>query len=533
MNNGSAGSSNTGNSTNGANSNAPKSLSQNTNPKAANPLNNALNGFNRYKKSNQKIKKKELPKRVQPTRNYVDEEEIDDVDNSELEQNEELQDNNQEQVQQPQQQSPVEQAKDKVNDLKDQAKEQAKEQVKKQIKDKIKTWIIAHLPLILGILAAIIGVMIMVFVILFIVSYFYHDQYENDVTSMINGCSSISMVSTTLARDEFIANVEANVSNPTFVKNAGKIYDIATNNNINPELVVIRASLEGYSPGAEYNNYWGLGCGNGKGKSACLKYNSFDEGVLGYINNISQYTSVEDMMGRYAYIGQYWYNPGSSSLGGCHYFPLIREYMSEEHASADEGYCSSDKTCNKDGVGQCYETTDEDQHAYQKWQVSKMVEKRETIFGIGAEECPDIDAVEDDGTLGAQVAAYAVATFDSWHYSQPLREQVGFVDCSSMVARAYEHFGINVFKYADGRSFTVSKEYDWCAANNKFISESELRPGDIAIAGSKGHVEMYIGNGNIFGAHGVGTPQNPIAEVDQVSYKPYRPGSFKYFCRVV
>ena len=40
------------------------------------------------------------------------------------------------------------------------------------------------------------------------------------------------------------------------------IYDIATKNGINPEMVIIRAESEGYSPGASKNNYWGMGCTN-------------------------------------------------------------------------------------------------------------------------------------------------------------------------------------------------------------------------------------------------------------------------------
>ena len=38
---------------------------------------------------------------------------------------------------------------------------------------------------------------------------------------------------------------------------------------------------------------------------------------------------------------------------------------------------------------------------------------------------------------------------------------------------------------------------------------------------------MYIGNGRRFGAHTGKAPQP-----DQVSIKPYVPGSFKYLCHV-
>ena len=87
-----------------------------------------------------------------------------------------------------------------------------------------------------------------------------------------NGCEEMSISSTVLSRDEFITKLDTYYGNnassygSTFKENAGKIYDLATRNGINPELIVVRADIEGYSPVSQgfgtYYNYWGIGCYN-------------------------------------------------------------------------------------------------------------------------------------------------------------------------------------------------------------------------------------------------------------------------------
>lgn len=211
-----------------------------------------------------------------------------------------------------------------------------------------------------------------------------NDYYEN--------CSAISISTTSLSKSEFVSKVQeyfgdsTDSDRQTFAQNADKIYTIATNNGVNPELVVIRAVAEGFSPGASKNNYWGMGCTNTGGYNACITYSSFDDGVLSYVENISQYESVDKMMSRYAYIGSYWYNPGSSAVGGCYYFPYIKEFMSSSRASQVERICNSGKYCDING-GDCVSTTDEDQEAYSKYQVSVMADLRKTIFGIDPDNC--------------------------------------------------------------------------------------------------------------------------------------------------
>lgn len=215
-----------------------------------------------------------------------------------------------------------------------------------------------------------------------------------DTTSNLysTACDAISISTTSLTKDEFVAKIDSYFSNTTssntqaFLDNAEYIYEIATSNNINPELVVVRAILEGFSPGGTTNNYWGIGCHNTDG-SSCLSYDSFILGVAGFTAIAGKYDSVSSMMSEYAYIGDYWYNPGGSSVGGCYYYNYIKEYMTESRSNEVSSACSSDKSCSTTGEGDCLETNDEDQQAYAKWQTKRMAEVRETVFGISPDSC--------------------------------------------------------------------------------------------------------------------------------------------------
>ena len=127
-----------------------------------------------------------------------------------------------------------------------------------------------------------------------------------DKTGESNACEAMSISSTSLSKDQFVSKLESYYGNSSasyttlFKENAGSIYDLAVNNGINPELIVVRASLEGYSPASQgyssYYNYWGIRCYNNQPLSTCASYNSFQDGVLGFINNVSQYSSLSSMM---------------------------------------------------------------------------------------------------------------------------------------------------------------------------------------------------------------------------------------------
>ena len=213
---------------------------------------------------------------------------------------------------------------------------------------------------------------------------------ENDGTS--NSCESMSISSTSLSRSEFIEKLESyySLKNDTysnlFKEKAGVIYDLSVKNGINPEVVVVRAYLEGYSPASQgystYNNYWGIGCNNNSSLKNCKKYSSFEDGVLGFINNISKYDSLSSMMSKYAYIGYYWYSPGNAGLGGCYYYQSIKKYLSASRSNEVAAACS--KECSGSS---CLATVNEDQVAYSKYQVESMAKQRNTIFNITSNYC--------------------------------------------------------------------------------------------------------------------------------------------------
>ncbi len=203
-------------------------------------------------------------------------------------------------------------------------------------------------------------------------------------------CATFPFRGTTLSKSEFvdlareyITSTRTSTSALTFAQNLETVYDVSLEYNINPELVVVRAYLEGFSPGVSNNNYWGLGCYNGVSASQCLHYSSFRDGLIGFLENVNQYSSVEDMMTRYAYIGNYWFNPGSSGLGGCYYFPYVSEYMSENRAAVVANACNG-ASCSGSA---CLATTAEDQSAYTDYQVSIMSDMRTAIFGLSPGVC--------------------------------------------------------------------------------------------------------------------------------------------------
>ena len=204
--------------------------------------------------------------------------------------------------------------------------------------------------------------------------------------------SGFTISATSLSEEEYKSKLvdfsRENSNFQIFADNAYEIYEYCSSKNINPELVVVRAYVEGAGRTTGTYNYWGMGCANEGGLKACFDYNSFEEGYTDYVNNISQYNSLADMMSKYAYIGKYWYNPGDSGIGGCYYAPYI--YTSENMPIRVSNACSSSApTCSVANKANCVETTDEDQTAYANWQVEKnMAGARLKIFGLEYNEGP-------------------------------------------------------------------------------------------------------------------------------------------------
>ena len=204
-------------------------------------------------------------------------------------------------------------------------------------------------------------------------------------------------------------------------------------------------------------------------------------------------------MSTYAYIGEYWYNAaGDWGVGGCQYIDYIKDYYTdssryeEVKKICDKNNCPWKKENGKLVVidsSKCTLTNEIDQDAYAGWQAQEMIDRRNTIFGLSAVDCSmvdvgggliDIENIDDIYELGTLISQKAIETFDSYQYSQALRGSIGYVDCSSMVARAYELFNINYF--ANGGYGTTSTESDWCRANNAVVNSTNVNdfiPGDL------------------------------------------------------
>ena len=432
-------------------------------------------------------------------------------------------------------------------------KDNIKAEGKKIAKDQIKKLFIAGLPWTL-LIPLCLFIVIFLFAIVAVGdedgSSSSSSSSTSTNTSSSETCDGISISSTSLSRDDFIKANQNFVSlvnkkntsyAQTFADKAGTVYDIATKNSFNPELIPIRANLEGYSPVSQgfpsYNNYYGIGCYNGANLSSCTNYSSFDDGVLGYINTVKRY-NVDTLLevyskGKYAFIGDYWYSPGGSGSGGCYYFQYIKKYMSSSRASEVEKACSS--SCSGSS---CLKTNDEDQLAYSKFQLEDSLNVRKSIFGIDGEmDCKTTDDENDSnsptnssGVSGSDVAEYAVKTFDSYGYSQSQRMSSSYVDCSSMVWRSYKDKAGLMMGGSENAANNARGIYSWCVNNKKTIDGNNLKPGDLVFAGGSAssiyHVEMYYQDGKTFGAHGSG-----MAWDKQVSVVSYDPGYYSFYCR--
>ena len=262
--------------------------------------------------------------------------------------------------------------------------QESREVAKEIAKKKFLTVVIASLP---GFLPVLLGVFVIFIAICVVLGLFDFDSSSSSSGMYSQECG-FTISRTSLSKAEFKEKIkkysEINNDFKIFYTNAEGIYDYAKSKNVNPELVVVRAKVEGKS--AE-NNYWGMGCTNTGGITACFPYSTFREGYIDFIENISQYDSLKDMMSKYAYIGAYWYNPGGSGLGGCYYHTYI--YSESNMPSTVRQACRiGAPLCSKDNTNGCTATTKEDQEAYAAYQVSLMAEIRQEIFGLSQTEGP-------------------------------------------------------------------------------------------------------------------------------------------------
>lgn len=408
---------------------------------------------------------------------------------------------------------------------------------------KIVQFIIKH-PWILGIILILFLLMIIMLVILGGGGGAQEEANYGGIA--FNGtCSEMPIYGTTLSKSEYVEKIHAYFNKndrwaSKIYDNAGNIYDIATKNGVNPELVVARAVLEKGDSDYITNNYWGIGVYNGQPSGSVFA--TFSEGVLAFVNIVKQYSAAYEMMLSYAYIGTYWAADDSKTggncstgYGGCYYLPYMKDYYDNEsdykraESACNKSSCSLTRTngvCNIVDASKCVKTRstgrdNADQVAYAKYQVGRMAEQRRLIFGLDPVDCSTI--VDDDGNsvdisnindireLGQIIVNKAINTFDHYKYSQDinLREMPGYVDCSSMVDRAYKLVGIDYLKHTiPGKSGTTWSEEQWCKENGVLFTNldpSNLLPGDLLFTahGSEGHpthVALYAGNNKTFEA---------------------------------
>lgn len=112
------------------------------------------------------------------------------------------------------------------------------------------------------------------------------------------------------------------------------------------------------------------------------------------------------------------------------------------------------------------------------------------------------------GTL-IQVCNRATYIGTHWQYSQPLRTQPGYYDCSALVWKAYKECAGLTFGNANYPG-TTRTESAWCRANNRIITggytykkvqKMQLNPGDLVFKSedlgnpynTTYHVEMFTG----------------------------------------
>ena len=193
-------------------------------------------------------------------------------------------------------------------------------------------------------------------------------------------------------------------------------YDYASSVQVNPELVLTVAYKEnGGNITAGSYNYWGYGCSNTGGNADCESYDTFMEGAKKLIDNASNWNSLFEWfsVGKYSYIGDYWYNPGGSGLGGCYYAPYIYSSMPNRVKNA----CASGKECSDSS---CVKTTQEDQDAYANYLVGVMAYFRKEVFGLESNEGginPEFNPEVDDAD---------VATIISWDQKTAWKYLIGF-----------------------------------------------------------------------------------------------------------
>ncbi len=220
------------------------------------------------------------------------------------------------------------------------------------------------------------------------------DEQEEE-NKLKENCGSIDLHKTSLTKTEFVNGIKSfnyNGESPSgwnkFVSNAEMIYEVSLENDINPEFVIIRAILEGFSPGEWKNNYWGWKCYN-TDTSQCEDFGpDFKTAIAKYCQAVhNQYTDYNDLLKTYAYLGDYWYTldtPDPTSDGGCYYAPYV---FPDGIPSRVQNACNGPSCIINADPTNCTKTTEEDQILYGKFQDRNTQKYRESIWNLTETDC--------------------------------------------------------------------------------------------------------------------------------------------------
>ncbi len=120
--------------------------------------------------------------------------------------------------------------------------------------------------------------------------------------------------------------------------------------------------------------------------------------------------------------------------------------------------------------------------------------------------------------------AVRIAHDNRYGYSQDLRQHEFYYDCSSLVQRLYKkYFGISM-------PSTTANYYEYEGYYIGNPVSVQLKPGDVLWrrSGDKGHVTLYIGNGNYVAAHSAKKPQE-----DQITVYQDNPAKYTRVYRFI
>jgi len=126
----------------------------------------------------------------------------------------------------------------------------------------------------------------------------------------------------------------------------------------------------------------------------------------------------------------------------------------------------------------------------------------DTYIGLTPEQLENLINDLPVGTLGSEIVKYAASRLGD-PYSQALRGQGSYVDCSYLSRWCYQQAGVSSFTAP-----TAAAQAEYCVNNVLTVAKSALQPGDLVFWSFNtngrfmniGHVGVYAGNGMVIDA---------------------------------